>query len=326
MEGKQFFSMGKKLGMVLVFLFSSSILCLHGQEARPMVRRLTWQPVEYVSRYEVFVEILASTNENSSEWLEIIRKTSGTETYVDCLLFTGKYRIRVLSYDLVGNPGSSTEWVYFEVKAPPPAESPEETVKTETVVHSPPPPQAQGREGPEESEKSIFRLEALAAPLIILPFSDFNEIYSTSTVQPLGAALRFSVLPLVTGAGTFGIEILPAWNYLANDILHTSRYTHILGGHVSFVWQIRPFSRNTALDFRIGGGMTYISSRFVFNDGLDTDELDAWNPSLIGGISFVVFLNKSLFLDLGIDYYHIFTRDNMALNYLRPMIGIGCWF
>jgi hypothetical protein len=172
----------------------------------------------------------------------------------------------------------------------------------------------------------MFRLEVLAAPVIILPFSDFNEIYSTSTVQPLGAALRFSALPLVTKAGTFGIDILPSWNYLANDILHTSRYTHIFSGHLSFVWQIRPFNRNTALDFRVGGGMTYISSRFVFNDGMDTDELDAWNPSVIGGVSFVMFLNKSLFLDMGIDYYHIFTRDNMFLNYLRPMIGLGWWF
>jgi hypothetical protein len=319
-----------------LFLFTVSAFCLHSQEGGPIVRRLTWQPVEYVSRYEAFVEILASTNENASEWLEIIRKTSGTETYIDCPLFTGKYRMRVLGYDLVGNPGSGTEWVYFEVKAPVPsagAEGREETLKTETAAQVPPPqtvqappPQTQGSEAPEESEKSIFRLEMLAAPIIILPFSDFNEIYATSTVQPLGLALRFSVLPLVTKAGTFGIDILPAWNYLANDILHTSRYTHILSGHGSFVWQIRPFSRNTALDFRIGGGMTYISSRFVFNDGLDTDELDAWNPSMIGGLSFVVFLNKSLFLDLGIDYYHIFTRDNMALHYLRPMIGIGRWF
>jgi hypothetical protein len=26
------------------------------------------------------------------------------------------------------------------------------------------------------------------------------------------------------------------------------------------------------------------------------------------------------------DYCHIFTRGSIALNYLRPMIGIGCRF
>jgi hypothetical protein len=122
------------------------------------------------------------------------------------------------------------------------------------------------------------------------------------------------------------VDILPSWNFLANDILHTSRYTHIFSTHISLVWQIRPFSQGTALDFRFGGGLSYISSRFVFNDGLETDNLKAWNPSIIGGVSFLNFLNKSLFLNIGIDYYHIFTLDNLALSYLRPVIGLGWWF
>jgi hypothetical protein len=98
------------------------------------------------------------------------------------------------------------------------------------------------------------------------------------------------------------------------------------GGHLSMVWQIRPFSRRNALNFRIGGGLSYVYSRFVFNDGLETDELEAWNPSLIVIISFVSFLTKAIFLDAGVEYYHIFTRDNAVLNYLRPMIGLGWWF
>jgi hypothetical protein len=67
-----------------------------------------------------------------------------------------------------------------------------------------------GAPPPEESEKSVFRLEILGAPFIILPFSDFNEIYTSSPVQPVGLALRFSVLPLKTKIGVFGLDLLPS--------------------------------------------------------------------------------------------------------------------
>lgn len=289
-----------------------------------MVHRLTWQPVDYASRYEVVIEVFTDTN----KWIEVIHKTTETETFIDSPLFIGSYRFRVSAYDLLGKLGSTAEWVYFEVRLSensppgygPPGEVPERRSNTEsspwTAVQQP---------SPEEEDKTIYRLEALAAPIIILPFTDFNEIYSTAPIQPLGLAIRFSVLPFVFKYGTFGFDFLPSWNFLANDILHNSRYTHVVSAHVSAVWQIRPFSRNTALDFRVGLGLSYISSRFDFNDGINVENLAAVNPSILVNVSFLKFLGDSLFLDIGIEYYQIFALD-MTVNYLRPMVGLGWWF
>jgi hypothetical protein len=292
--------------------------------------------VEYASLYEVSVEVRAG-----NEWLEITRKTSKTETFIDCPLFIGNYRFRVSVYDLLGKPGSTTEWIYFEVRAPEKTESPPQAqapIQSAPPVSDTPPQTASIDTGtpqyyvppefnaPEESEKSMFRLEALLSPLIVLPFSEFNEIYATSPVQPVGVVFRLAALPFKTPAGVFGVELIPAWNYMANDILHKSRYTHIFSGHAAFLWQTRPFNQRTAINVRGGGGLSYINSRFVFNDGLDSDKLDAWNPSVFVGASFVWFINKSLFVDAGFEYYHIFTLDNIALNYLRPSVGLGWWF
>jgi hypothetical protein len=307
--------------LLALWIFAMAAL-LHAQEPGPIVHRLSWQPVDYASSYEVVVEVLAGTD----RWLEVIRKTTETETFVDCPLFIGNYRFRVSAYDLLGKPGSTAEWVYFEVRLPetPAKASPEQSTQRPSTESSP--WTAVEKPGPEEENKTIYRLELLLAPIIILPFSDFNEIYSTDPIQPLGAAIRFSVLPFVTKNGTFGFDILPAWNFLANDILHTSRYTHIVSGHVSVVWQIRPFNRNTALDFRAGFGLSHITSRFDFNDGDSIENLTVWNPSAIVNVSFLKFLGDSLVLDIGIEYYHIFARDSMTINYLRPSVGLGWWF
>ena len=306
----------------------------------PIVSRISWQPVDFVSRYEISVEIRTQPG----VWLEIIRKSSEEEPFVDCPFFAGDYRFRISVYDLLGNPGSSTDWNYFEVRnleppppevKPEPAPAPVEETKKEVppeAVSAVPVVQPQyiqpglGIIPPQEDEKTIFRLEALSMPLVILPFSEFNEIYATSPIQLLGISLRFTALPLRTGAGIFGLDFTTSWNYLANDILHSSRYTNILNLQLSAVWQIRPFSQKTALDFRIGGGLNYIHSRFDFNDGRISENLDSWNASLNAGLSLVFFLNKSLFLDAGMDYFQIFTTDSAILPYLRPVLGLGWWF
>ncbi|MDR2476402.1 MAG: autotransporter outer membrane beta-barrel domain-containing protein [Treponema sp.] len=321
-------------------LFAAASLAA-AQEHGPIVSRISWQPVDFVSRYEISVEIRTQPG----VWLEIIRKSSGEEPFVDCPFFPGDYRFQISVFDLFGNPASSTSWNYFEVRnlePPPPieekpepapalveetkTETPPETVSTVPVVQPQYVPPGFGIIPPQEDEKTIFRLEALAMPLVTLPFSEFNEIYATSPIQPLGTSLRFTALPWRTGVGIFGLDFMTSWNYLANDVLYRSRYTNILNLQLSAVWQTRPFSRNTALDFRIGGGLNYIHSRFDFNDGRISENLDSWNASLNAGLSLVFFITKSLFLDVGIDYFQIFTADSDILAYLRPVLGLGWWF
>ena len=319
----------------LCALFLLTPRCFLTAQSGPEVHRLSWQAVEYASRYEVIVEVLTENN----RWIEAARKTSEGETFIDCPLFIGTYRFRVSAWDLLGRPGSTTAWAYFEVRPSPESREgspdnrpPDQSPDNQSPDNRAGPPDHNTvfsyapREAPEESEKTPFRLELHFSPLIILPFSDFNEIYSSSPVQPLGFSARFAYLPFALDIGTFGLELIPSWNYLANDILHNSRYTHILSGQAAVFWQIRPFGRTTALLFRLGGGMSYVNSRFDFNDGRQMENLAAWNPSAMAGFSFLFFLNKSLYINTGLEYFHVFTLDNPTLNYLRPSLGLGWWF
>ncbi|MDR1618150.1 MAG: hypothetical protein LBS06_03775 [Treponema sp.] len=320
----------------LILLLFAAARELAAQEAGPVFRRLSWQPVEYASGYEVAVEILTASN----EWVEQFRKTGGTETFADCPLFIGKYRFRVSALDLLGRPGPVTEWVYFELKA----REPEPVVEQESVPEPPPQaaateqdgagsPPTEEAESPRplpaaapspEDEESLFTLELFYTPLVTLSFSSFNEIYATEPFQPVGFAARFSFHPFKDPAWGFGLA--PFWNFLSTEIYSKSRYTHISGGHLFAVWRIRPTKREAYITVRAGGGYSYVSSRFDFNDGLDIKNQYTGNPSAIIGVSFQGRLSGSLFLDAGVEYFHIFSKDNPLLSYLRPMIGIGWRF
>jgi hypothetical protein len=322
---------------ILALLLFAVMQSLAAQESGPVFRRLSWQPVEYASGYEVVVEILTASN----EWAEQFRKTSGTETFIDCPLFIGKYRFRVSAFDLLGRPGPSTEWVYFELRArePEPAAEPESAVASPSDAGSEKSgggdsPGREEAERPEsaappavppspEDEKSPFALEFFYTPLITLSFSGFNEIYTTDLFQPVGFAARFTVHPFADPA--WGLGLTPFWNFLATELHQKSRYTHVAGGHFFAVWR-QPIKRDMYINIRAGGGLTYIYSRFDFNEGLDITTQAAWNPSANIGVSFQGRLGGPLFLEAGIEYFHIFPRDNMTLNYLRPMIGIGWRF
>jgi hypothetical protein len=297
---------------------------LTAQETGPVFRRLTWQPVDYASGYEVAVEVLTVSN----EWAEQFRRTGVAETFIDCPLAIGKYRFRVSALDLLGRPGPATEWVYFEVRAkeaPAVPEMPEtpETAKIPEAVEARP---SGGVFFPEDGA-SRFMLELFYAPIITLPFSSFNEIYSTDPFQPVGFAMYFTASLFESGAlKALDFGAAASWNFLATEIHLKSRYTHIGGGQLFAAWQIQPAGKGFSVNIRAGVGAAYIFSRFDFNDGLDTTDQAAWNPSASAGISLRGRLGGSIFLDAGFEYFHIFSTDNLMLNYLRPMVGIGWRF
>jgi hypothetical protein len=316
------FSRALAIPALVLFLFASAGT-LTAQEGGPVFRRLRWDPVEYASGYEVAVELLTASN----EWVEQFRKTGITETFVDCPLFVGKYRFRVSALDLLGRPGPAAEWIYFELRAreTEKAEAPEIPEPLRPERQAPPeeqtPPGAIAEPLPEET---LFSLELLYAPLITLTFSNFNDIYATAPFQPVGFVVRFTVHPLKDPHWGFGLE--PSWNFLSSEIHDKSRYTHVGVGHLFVVRLFRPGWRDLYINIRAGGGISCISSRFDFNSGLDIDRRISWNPSASISVSLQSRISGSLFLDAGIEYFHIFSRDNALLNYLKPTIGLAWRF
>jgi hypothetical protein len=88
----------------------------HSSGTIRFVQRLSWYPEEYVSRYEVRVELLSGES-----YGEILRESTQAE-YLELSLPPGIYRYSVQSYDLLEKPAGNPPWVRLEVL---PALSPE---------------------------------------------------------------------------------------------------------------------------------------------------------------------------------------------------------
>jgi hypothetical protein len=74
------------------------------------IQRLSWEPEEYASRYEVRME----RREEGGNWSPVFERFTGGN-FIEISLSPGSYRYRVRAYDLVENPADSSEWVYFEI-------------------------------------------------------------------------------------------------------------------------------------------------------------------------------------------------------------------
>jgi hypothetical protein len=76
------------------------------------VQHISWQGANYVRRYEVIVE----QETNGAEGVfEQIFKESTREIFVELSLTGGRYRYKIIAYDLLMRPGSFTEWRYLTV-------------------------------------------------------------------------------------------------------------------------------------------------------------------------------------------------------------------
>jgi hypothetical protein len=70
----------------------------------------------------------------------------------------------------------------------------------------------------------------------------------------------------------------------------------------------------------------FYNSFILKDEGWDIVRQATWNPSASIVVSLQSCLTGLLFLDVGITYFHVFSRDNLLPHYLRPTIGIDWRF
>jgi hypothetical protein len=81
-----------------------------------------------------------------------------------------------------------------------------------------------------------------------------------------------------------------------------------------------------ALNFRIGGGIyAALNYHFIFDRG-NSEPLTVLIPVATAGASFQWLIKKSFFMEIGADFTHFFSADNVQPGYLRPSIGAGWQF
>jgi hypothetical protein len=161
-------------------------------------------------------------------------------------------------------------------------------------------------------------------PMISL-YGLINELLETDFF-PIGAYGRLSVIPFKRRWGYMGLEFEPSWSYLMVTRNEYKVLAQMPGALFYGVYQKWLPNRIMALNVRIGGGLyTVLNYRFVFNSG-ETEPITVLMPVAAAGASFQWLVRKPFFVEIGLDYTHLFTVDDPSPGYLRPFLGAGWQF
>jgi hypothetical protein len=312
----------------LLFLFFSSMVFAQTGETGADQFTLFWRADEYAWNYEVTLEKLGPEG-----FTEILRERT-EEAEVICSLTTGRYRYQVTAYDFFGNAGGISAWSYFElipgqveiiIEEPEPVveepvvEEPEPPIQPEILVEEPEPPV----EAPKEP--GDFFVEAAYSPLISLPNTEFNRLFKG--LLPGGASARLGFIPFKGRLFSLGFELDPSWSYLSSHEDNYSVYAQLLDLHLGLVGLLWLPNGTMAVDFRLGAGLSLLYNfHFEYEGQQNKDQLNTWIPSMRGGISFVWMIRNPFFLEIGVELLHVFSVDNIPLEFIRPSLGVGLRF
>jgi hypothetical protein len=317
--------------LAILFLFFSGISFAQTDGTGTIEHfSLYWESDQYTWNYEVTVEKMVA-----GKFTEIQReKTEKTE--VPCSLTTGSYRYQVTAYDFFGRASGISEWSYFQIipgqpvtiemprtiiqpinpEEEPPVEEPEPL----PVVEDLPVPEAP----PYDSEPGNFFVEAAYSPLLSLPNTDFNQLYS---FQPGGASARLWFIPFKFRLISLGFELAPSWSYLSATEDNYSVYAHLIDIPLGLIGQFWLPNGRMAVNLRLSGGLTLLNNfHFEYSGQQNKDQITTWIPSIHGGAFFLWIFRAPFFAEIGVELFHLFSVDNIPLEFVRPSLGVGMSF
>ncbi|MDR0312617.1 MAG: hypothetical protein LBI14_03375 [Treponema sp.] len=129
-----------------------------------------------------------------------------------------------------------------------------------------------------------------------------------------GAVARFGLCSKVNNIYV-GMELTGSWYAYKTDFSESLMHFMTIG--VNILAQKWFFEERLALVFRAGGGASILLS----NKMEDSDSSERKPLYLDLGLSFLWLMNKRLYFEAGVDYYHWFTETPSGS--FRPWVGIG---
>ena len=301
------------LTVILFFCISSfPVLSQDNTELQPV--RFSWPEDEYALRYEVVIE-----KEVDGRYLALLREFTSA-SFAEFSLGPGQYRCQVIPYDFLEMRGDESPWVFFEVLAAPiPEPIPEPALVPESIPESVPEPAPVPELFPEPAatitneekapEAELFNpinFYLSAAWMPLLPIYDDDNQFFARNPSLIGAGIRFGVLYSSPLNLNIGLEAAASWYAFNAD----SAFHHAVNAGLNLLVQKRRPDDKTALNYRLGAGLTLLEGRKCLHASL--------------GLSFLIFPQEHFFLEAGLEYTHLFL--SLPSGYFRPMLGLGLKF
>ncbi|MCM1321948.1 MAG: hypothetical protein NC041_08535 [Bacteroides sp.] len=186
-----------------------------------------------------------------------------------------------------------------------------------------------------------FNVSLGYAPPYIVYDDTFDE-YVGGRLYPLGAAARFTLIPVKRRHANFGVSFAASYTRMNAERDTYSVEGNVICAHVQAVYQL-PFRRTVAaadadgtaktrfrqffvLEFRAGAGMTFFCNYLLrFPHDIQTEPFGSLNISAAAGVSAQLYLTNRLYAEIGADFIHAFVSD-MQFGTIIPSVSIGWQF
>ena len=295
--------------MLISVLFLMGLAPLWAQN-----QRLTWEGDEYTLRYEVIIE-----KEEGGAYNQVLREFT-KESFIEVSLSSGKYRCQVIPYDFLNQPIPVTEWMDFEVLS---GNAKSEAGEQEIIMVNEAPITAAETEKTIEY-KNLFDLYLSAAWISVLPIYqegmeniDESKFFGkNATLSPFGAAVRLYIVSAKRRFFNPGIEVAATWRIYTID---SDENAQSLLFDCNMIQQSRLANDGIALNFRLGAGVSLVS-----DGNMEWATGEQYSTHLNIGASLLCPILKSLFMETGMGYSQLFTKDFFC--FFRSWIGLGYRF
>jgi len=309
------------------------------------IQRFVWKGGENALQYEVTFE-----RERNGAYIPYLKETTKAQ-FIEVSLPPGRYRFRVIPYDVLGRPVEGSKWTNVEI-LPVPKPEPYEEQKPEINTAQKPEiqpkpeikeePEAEDFEEPEKEKTVLFRIGALLEPRLILyggaRYSDGEKIdgegggLCTNIVfkTPMDIYIGPELTVNVSRQGniekwrlfyyTFGLNIL-AEKWSQKKTLGVGLRMGVLYPSIDIQKNWRDLESDDLRDYFKSGEIYIIAA----DKGFHKERLI---PNI--GVSLYWLIKKHLLLEFGFDYMHMFPKKSPhefpQTGFFCPRLGISYQF
>lgn len=171
-------------------------------------------------------------------------------------------------------------------------------------------------------------------PVII--FGDKMKEYLNTTVLPLSANAKISLMPFKRRFGYLGLGVDATYSRLLTKTEGYDLDGNYICGNALFIYQlpVRIKSKTDStklrhiatLELHGGAGISMFQNTvFHFPHNIDSEPLNSMDFCALAGISGQVYFTNRLYIEVGADFVMPFI-ENLPMGYVKPVAAVGWQF
>jgi hypothetical protein len=163
-----------------------------------------------------------------------------------------------------------------------------------------------------------------SVPVVL--FDGTIKKYLDTNVFPLSMTARCSFLPFKRHFGYFGVGVEAVCSRMAAQYDTYRIDGNLVTGHLNLIYQLPVIKNHFVFELHAGGGITAFGDlAFHFEHNIDSDPLNALEPSAGIGAAFQFYIFKRLYIDVCADYLQALIPD-MSFGMIVPALSVGWQF